>query len=425
MSFAAVRGPLLVPRDTGVIDWFQDGSLVFDEHGTLRHAGDAKTFLSLEANQTCSLRASDGVMLPPFLDIHTHVSQYGIRGRFTEGVPGDAPEGRLIAGLNRNVFPEELRCVNEAFARRIVDAFRDDTLAHGVVGGSVFMTSSATASRVALDRLPELWRVGLVLMDQNCPDGLRIDAKQAERDVRGLVERFGSRVIVTDRFAVAASSGLRRHHAKLAGELGLRTQTHLNEQAAEKRFVEQTLYPDFASYTHVYLRDGLLDHRCILAHCIYMTDAEWQIVAETGSVIAHCPTSNLLLGSGVMSLDEVVGRGLPYALATDVGASPTVSMLAEMGRFLRVHHGRSKAATACEALFRATRAPAQSLNLTDHVGCLEPGKPASFIEVRPVSNAIEHGAESAIRSLLPEHLDDPTSNVIRVTLDGRAVHNAG
>ena len=186
---------------------------------------------------------------------------------------------------------------------------------------------------------------------------------------------------MTDRFAVAVDSSLRQRASKLAAKLNLRTQTHLNEQAAEKRFIERELYPDAKSYTDVYLDDGLLDHRCILAHCIHMRDDEWSIARDSDSVVAHCPTSNLLLGSGTMSLEAVKARGLPYAIATDVGASPTVSMLAEMGRFLDVHQGRSTSATPAEALYRSTRAPAEILGIADRVGVLEVGRPMSFIEV--------------------------------------------
>src|SRR5439155_15771599 len=113
-------------------------------------------------------------------------------------------------------------------------------------------------------------------------------------DYERLVKRFGKRVIATDRFAVAVNSPLRGRIAAMAEKFGLRTQTHLNEQVDEKTLVETELYRDIGRYAEVYRRDGLLDHACILAHCIYMLEKEWSIVRDTGSVIAHCPTSNLL-----------------------------------------------------------------------------------------------------------------------------------
>jgi guanine deaminase len=324
------------------------------------------------------------------------------------------------------VFPAEARCADESIATRVAEAFLRDTLAQGVVGGAAYMTPSTVATEAALAILPQTWSVGLVGMNQNCPPDLRTDEPNLEADYEQLVKRFGKRVIATDRFAVAVNSPLRRRISAIALKLGLRTQTHLNEQVGEKSFVETELYPGVGTYTKVYNQDGLLDHACILAHCIQMMRDEWSIVRDTGSVIAHCPTSNLLLGSGVMSLDDVLERGIPYAIATDVGASPTVSMLAEMGRFLEVHDGHSTRATPSEALYRATLAPAGILGLDASLGRLAVGRPASFIEVRPangdtLTSPDVRRPDDVIERLIPADLDSPAPRVSRVTLDGRVV----
>jgi guanine deaminase len=413
-----VRGPLLVPRQGDAVDYHADGVLA-GGGGKILYAGSWSGLKCQLGHDVPPVRASDGVMLPPLLDIHTHVPQHPIRGRFCEGVPDDAPGGKLLAGLMRNVFPAEARCDDEDCARRVATEFLADTLSHGVVGGACYVTPSVAATEAALVLLPETWLVGLVLMNQNCPPELRTREATLEADVERLAKRFGRRLIITDRFAVAVSSPLRRRGAALAGRFGLRTQTHLNEQPGEKAFVETELYPDAASYADVYRRDGLLDHRCIVAHCVYMRDDEWSILRDAGSVVAHCPTSNLLLGSGVMPLDEVVRRGIPYAIATDVGASPTVSMLAEMRRFLDVHAGRSAHATLAEALFRATLAPAAILGLP--FGRLAVGQPMSFIEAKPTRTADR--PEDVILSLLPTNLEDPARSVERVTIAGRTAYD--
>jgi guanine deaminase len=436
-----VRGPLLVPRpatDLGRAagcDYFPDGVLAAHANGELAYVGDwagLRGDVGEDDLKFVAARQSFGVMLPPLLDVHTHVPQHPIRGHFIDGVPDDAPGGKLLAGLNRNVFPAEAECHAADRAEAVVRAFLADTLSHGVVGGAAYMTVSAAATEVALSVLPRAWSVGLVLMNQNCPEYLRTDDAAVEADHERLVKKFGRRLIVTDRFAVAVDSTLRRRAAALARRLGLRTQTHLNEQVPEKAFAERTLYPWADSYTDVYRRDGLLDHACILAHCIQMTPAEWAMVRDTGSAVAHCPTSNLLLGSGVMPLDEVLSRGIPYGVATDVGASPTVSLLAEMGRFLAVHAGRTAKATPAEALYRTTLGAAELLGVADRFGSLAAGRPMSFIEVEPAAagggssltaevptSAAGISADAVIRSLLPADLDRPASSVRRVTIDGR------
>jgi guanine deaminase len=391
-----IFGPILTPRANGSVRFIPDGVIHCDRVGSIDYIGAAKDLppsldfgefawsaLSVEDSRAAvSPRTARGIIIPPLLDAHIHIPQHPIRGHFMDGIAANPPEGRLLAGLNRNVFPAEARCADEAITRQIVTDFARDTLSQGVVGGAAYMTVHEGATVAAIEQLHEFWSVGLVLMEMNCPEYLRTDRTRVNDELaRDLATRFGRRFIMTDRFAVAVGSDLRQWGARMAGELGLRTQTHLNEQTREKHFVEKTLYPQYASYTDVYYRDGLLDHDAILAHCIHMSDAELALVARSESVVAHCPTSNALLCSGIMPLDRMRAHGVNYAICTDVGASPTTSMLAEMAQFLKVHAGRSDRATPAEALYRATLAPAQILGLTDKLGSLEIGQPMSFIEV--------------------------------------------
>ena len=358
------------------MEFIRDGALACDEKGIITYVGE-RAALPRGATGT-----EAALIIPPMLDAHIHIPQHPIRGRFMEDVEAHPQQGRLIAGLNRNVFPTEARCTDDDYTRRVVQSFLADTLAKGVIGGAAYMTVHPRAVRIALETLPGSWSVGLVLMNMNCPEYLRTSEQTLEEDVRGLAEEFGERFILTDRFAVAVDTPLRTRAVRLADELGLRMQTHLNEQIAEKRFVEEVLYPQYESYTDVYLRDGLLDRQPILAHCVRMSEEEFQIVAQHLGVIAHCPTSNTLLGSGIMPLDRVSASGLPYALCTDVGASPTTSLLAEMAQFLKVHAAiEPKLATPSEALLSCTLRAGQILKLHSSDACFQMGNPMSFVEV--------------------------------------------
>jgi len=397
-----IVAPILNPRADGVVEFLPRGTIACDENGFINFIG-AEADLPPELASSRTLRRSTGIVIPPFLDAHTHVPQHPIRGRFMDGITNHPPEGRLLAGLNKNVFPAEARCADENYAERVATDFANDALAHGVVGGAAYASIHMVATHLALQKTYPLWRVGLVLMEMNCPENLRLDIPQAERDMRYIAESFGERAIVTDRFAVAVGSDMRRMAARLADRFALRTQTHLNEQLREKAYVEEYLYPKAASYTEVYLRDGLLDPRgaegggAILAHCIHNRADELSILARQRCAVAHCPTSNTLLCSGVMPLDAIADSGIPYAICTDVGASPTMSMLAEMAQYLKVHAGRSKRATPSEALCRVTVAPADILGLNEWVGTLEIGRRMSLVEVEPfgdVSSA--SGADDAI-----------------------------
>ena len=154
----------------------------------------------------------------------------------------------------------------------------------------------------------------------------------------------------------------------------------------------------------------------IVAHCIHMRESEWKMLSDSGCAFAHCPTSNFLLGSGLMSLAEVSRHKIPYAIATDVGASPTVSMLAEMGRFMQVH-SPSEGAAGLKALFRATLAPAKILGLDHELGLLARGRPMSFIEVTGQGADVDE----MIGSLIPQNLEIPAPSVNRVTMAAQRV----
>ena len=405
---------MLRVHESGRVEFVFDG-VIISRGGVIDFAG---SWDAVANEYQGPVRTSAGVLMPPMLDIHTHIPQWPIRGRFVEGVPIDQPGGRLLEGLKRNVFPAEAKTISEAYTRELVSNFAADTLRHGVVGGCTYLTPFATAAQIALRELDPRWSVGLVMMNQNCPQNLRTDEETFEVDVEHLAGEFGRRLVVTDRFAVAVDTPLRRRGSEIARRLDLRTQTHLNEQVGEKGFVEQTLYPDYANYADVYAKDGLFDQPSIVAHCIEMTDSEWAILEDKGCAIAHCPTSNLLLGSNVMRLDEVMGRGIAVALATDVGASPTQSMLAEMRRFLQVHAAQfSTLATPTLAMFLATRAPAKIMGLD--LGLFDSGRPASFIEVAPIRPVTRDMTSAVvIEALLPVDPDSPTQTVLCVTLDG-------
>ena len=395
-ALRGIRGPMLAPAATAGVDYWPDGVLVGDDRGRIVAAGpweEISARLQIAAEE---VPRSLGIVMPPLLDAHIHIPQHPIRGRFCAGVGRNPPEGRLLASLERNVFPAEGRCEGPAQARHVLADFAADTLANGVIGGAAYMTVHARATRLALEQLPDSWSVGLVLMNRHCPDYLRTDEPALAEDVARLAADFQRRLIVTDRFAVSVDGPLRRAGVALARRHGLRMQTHLDEQRAEKRLVEEVLYPDAGSYAGVYARDGLLACEPILAHCIHMRPEEIDLVADSGAAVAHCPVSNTLLGSGVMPLDAVRAAGIPLSLCTDVGASPTTSLFCEMAQFLKLHAQSSAAATPEEALRLVTAAPATILGIGDRVGRFLPGMEWSFIEVAWEAEAPPADAREAI-----------------------------
>jgi guanine deaminase len=391
----ALRGPMLLP---GAMDdsfeFVADGALHTDPSGVVTYAGLAADAPKSVSPQSVSVSPqSVGLLIPPLLDCHIHISQHRIRGKFLAGVPFSVAGGPLLAGLNRNVYPAEGDCADVEHALAVSREFAADTLRHGTLGGVAYMTSHPHAARAALQVLPPTWRVGLVLMDQNCPAGLSISPGEARTALEGLARDFGDRVIVTDRFAVGCSSRLRRAAVEVARSLGLETQTHLAEQTSELEAVAR-LYPNSPDYTSVYDTDGLLSVPCLLAHCVHLSDREWDMIAARGARVAHCPVANTLLGSGVMPLEPLFQRGIDYAIGSDVGASPTVDLLAVATHFLCVHQGRSARATASAALWRVTLGAKRVTNIT--IGGLTPGKPFAGVELAAAGVESAANAEQAI-----------------------------
>lgn len=391
-----LRGQLLLPSapedavfPESPFQWVADGAILTDARGILRYAGPVG-----ECPLPPESLTPAGLILPPLIDCHLHISQFPIRGRFLEGLPRGAG---LLQGLSRNVYPAEARCSDVESAIEVTRAFLDDTRAHGTLGGVAYMTSHPVAARAALQSLPDTWRVGLVLMNQNCPNALAITPAEAKVALEGLYRDFGNRLVVTDRFAVACTSSLRRMAAEFAMKHGLDTQTHLAEQPPEVDTVRQ-LYPQHPTYTHVYDADGLLEPGCIVAHCIHLSDSEWHLLSQRRARVAHCPVSNTALGSGRMDLAALRASGLAWALCTDIGASPTTSLLHEVQHFVAVHADSpgQAYATASVGLWHATVAARHVGRVP--IGGLHVDHPFAAVEFAPVVTATD--AETAIRALL-------------------------
>src|SRR5690606_29425511 len=117
-------------------------------------------------------------------------------------------------------------------------------------------------------------------------------------------------------------------------------QTHLSENLAELEWVQQ-LFPERTDYFDVYEHYGLAGPGAIFGHSIHLSEREWQRLAETGSSVSHCPSSNAFLGSGLFNFTRAKHpaphqKGVRTGLATDVGAGTSLSMLQAMGQAYKI-----------------------------------------------------------------------------------------
>lgn len=107
----------------------------------------------------------------------------------------------------------------------------------------------------------------------------------------------------------------------LAAHPGTYLQTHVAENRAEVAWIA-ALFPDARSCLDVYVRHGLINQRAVLAHGIWLDDADRAVLHAAGAQIAFCPSSNLFLGSGLFDWPQAAAAGVHVSLASDVGAAP-------------------------------------------------------------------------------------------------------
>ena len=168
--------------------------------------------------------------------------------------------------------------------------------------------------------------------------------------------------------------------------------SHVNENPAEVAEVER-LFADAEHYVDTYDKHGLLGERAVLAHNVHATDAELGVLAARGTAVAHCPTSNSALGSGLFPLRRHLEHGVRVALGSDVGAGTGFSLLAEGLQAYLVQSLLGEAGdplTATHLLHLATRAGALALGLGDAVGDLSVGRDFDAVRVRPLLGSRLH-----------------------------------
>jgi len=312
------------------------------------------------------------LLLPGFIDTHVHSPQLDVIGSY-----GTA----LLDWLETFTFPAERRYADADVAEQGAAVFLDALLARGTTAAVVF----PTVHKVSADRLFGAAQArgmrlvaGKVLMDRHAPDGLRDDVAQAERDCLDLIARWHGTdrlaYAVTVRFAPTSTP----EQLAMAGALcrddpTLYMQTHVAENRDEVRWVGE-LFPQARSYLDVYAAAGLLHRRSVLAHGIWLDDADRAALRDAGAQIAHSPSSNLFLGSGLFDWRAAEAAGAAVSLACDVGGGTDLSMTATMRDAYKVQALAGQRLTAWKALYAATRGAAVALELDHEIGSFEPGR---------------------------------------------------
>ncbi|HEX8525474.1 guanine deaminase [Allosphingosinicella sp.] len=375
----AFRGEILsVPDDPAVVGTeairhFDDGLLVVEDGLVLAcgpHRALSEKFADVPTEKL------DGLIVPGFVDAHVHYPQIGSIASHGE---------QLMQWLERHIFPAEKAFADRAHADSIAAFFLDELLRHGTTSALVFATvhpgSIDALFEAALQRDMRIVS-GKVLMDLG-PEGLRDTVSTGRADTEALIARWRGRgrlgYAVTPRFVPTSSEEqLADAGALLTEHPDVLMHTHLSENPGEIEFVASR-FPDAADYLDVYDRFGLVGPRSVFAHCVHMSDRALSRVAEAGSGIAFCPTSNMFLGSGLFDLARADRHGVRIAIGTDIGAGTSLSVLHTLGEAYKICQLKGASLDPFRALHLATAGGARVMGIGDRVGALLPGQEADFI----------------------------------------------
>jgi guanine deaminase len=377
--------------------YFEDGFLAVSDDGRIHDLGEYREGIE----GTITHLGDDVLLAPGFIDTHLHAPQLEMIGSYG---------GHLLEWLNRYTFPTERKFEDPQHARRVATAFYDELLRNGTLCALVFSTIHREATEIFFEEAERRGFRGLIgktMMDRHAPEYL-LDrsAQQSYDESRALLETWHGRGLlryaITPRFAPTSTPELLEAAGALKREFrDAWVHTHISENRNEVRWVQE-LFPE-AEYADVYDHYGLLDEKSVLAHGVWLTAEELDLLSRRGARISHCPNSNLFLGSGLFPLHRVLEAGVVVGLGSDIGAGTTPSFFNAMADAYKVQQVQGVSLSPFHLWYLATLGGARALSLDGETGSLEPGKSADFLmldlRATPLL-ALRTGRASSLEDLL-------------------------
>lgn len=318
----------------------------------------------------------DALLTPGFIDTHLHAPQIEMIGSYG---------GHLLEWLNRYTFPTEAKFADPEHASRVARAFFDELLRNGTLCALIFSTIHYEATDIFFaeaERRGFRGIIGKTMMDRHAPDDLLENARESYDQSRALLQKWHKKGLlhyaITPRFAPTSTPELLERAGDLKREFpDAYVHTHISENQNEVAWVQQLFA--FPEYADVYDHYNLLDEKSVLAHGIWLTEEELDLLSRRGSRISHCPNSNLFLGSGLFKLHHVLEAGVIVGLGSDIGAGTTPSMLNAMADAYKVQSVQHVSLSPFHLWYLATLGGARALSLDSEIGSLEVGKSADFL----------------------------------------------
>lgn len=387
------------PFTGGALRAEEDGGIVVDDTGVIVARGP---FAQVRADhpEEVVIELRGGMLLPGMVDTHVHYPQVRVIGGL--GMP-------LLDWLEQCALPEEARLADVAYAEGVARDFVTGLVDAGTTTALVFGSHFATAVDsmfAAADGAGLRVTTGLVVSDRSLRPELLSTPDRAYDEARDLAARWHGRgrlrYAVTPRFSFSASDAMLESCAATFKEVsGSWFTSHVNENLFEVAEVQRLF--GGTHYVHTYANHGLVDRNSVLAHNVHPQDEELALLASQDASVAHCPTSNSALGSGLFPLRRHLDHGVRVALGSDVGAGTGFSLLKEglQAYFMQQLLGpEGVPLTSAHLLWLATSAGADALGLADSVGDLSVGKQFDAVWVLPqVGNPLDVGLGNAHSTL--------------------------
>ncbi|MFT4930294.1 MAG: 5-methylthioadenosine/S-adenosylhomocysteine deaminase [Natronomonas sp.] len=365
-----LRGTVIADPTTVI----EDGAVVVDG-STIEAIGELS---DLEERYTDHRSDEYDLLLPGLVGAHVHSVQSLGRGLADDEPLLDWLFDHVLP-MEANLSPDEMRLAAELGYLELVETGTTTAIDH----------LSVAHAEEAIEVAGEMGvraRIGKVLMDQRSPDGLLEDTGAALDESERLIRKYHGayddriRYAVTPRFAVSCSEECLRGCRRLADEYdGVRIHTHASENRDEIETVE-----DDTGMRNIHWLDevGLTGEDVVLAHCVWTDESEREVLAETGTHVAHCPSSNMKLASGVAPIVDYFDRGINVALGNDgPPCNNVLDPFSEMSRasLLQKVEQLDSTATPAEVIFEmATLNGAEAAGF-ERVGALREGWKADVI----------------------------------------------
>lgn len=397
------RATIINPKGDRKCDFYPDGVLVVkgSKIKDLLSYNEAARVYKLAKEEIIEFK--DSAILPGFFDMHFHWVQDDVR---------QMPKDSLLTWLEKYTFPTETKYASKSFAEKKAKGFFSKLASVGTLGGACYSSVHEHAVDAAMKYVKGDFVIGNVLMNMNSPKKLTQTENESLSLTKRLLKKFGRRHAFTPRFAITTTPKVMKEGSRMADKARSFKQTHLSETPQEIEFVLSLYrkfpgFEDVKSYTEIYERTGMLGKRSLMGHGIHLSPKELKILRESGTAVIHCPTSNAPLeqkglGSGLFDFHTVEKAKVRWALGSDIGGGPFLSMFDVMRSFVDQNKERGiKDATYVKALYRATLAGAEILGVSKKTGNLDPKKEASFIVI-PLKNGAKENAEKTLSDIVED-----------------------